>query len=379
MTAVKLRGVTWDHRRAVDPLAGTMAMFQAQYPHVEIEWHSRPLSGFEFASVDTLAADYDLIILDHPFAGAIAASHSLVPLDELLDKGESPFVGPSLDTYRMNGSLWAMPIDAACQVSVSRPDLMQGLGASVPSRWSEVLALGEAARRAGLWLAIGLKGVHGLMTFFTLMANMGSPCASQRDDAFADQRVAREVLAMMRDLLRLCPPNVLDCNSIELHDQMVRRDDLVFCPVVYCYATYAEADQRKPLRFHNLPGPRGHAGSTIGGTGLGVSAFSRHRKEALTYARFAAELATQLAFAGLHGQPAHKQVWEDADVNERFGGCYRDTRATIDACWIRPRFDGYLTLQARGGELVEAHLRGAIEETAMLDELQRLHGGGALS
>ena len=46
------------------------------------------------------------------------------------------------------------------------------------------------------------------------------------------------------------------------------RDDLVSCPAVCCYATYAERDQRKPLRFHDLPGPRGHGGSTIGGTGL---------------------------------------------------------------------------------------------------------------
>ncbi len=354
-------------------------MFRAQFPHIEIEWFSRPLSGFEFTSVDALAADYDLIVLDHPFMGAVAASHSLVPLDGLLSSGENPFVGPSLDTYRMNDSLWAMPIDAACQVSVSRPDLMRRMGIGVPSRWSEVLTLGEAARRAGLWFAIGLKGVHSLMTFFTLMANMGSPCAVRREEEFADHRIAHEVLGIMRGLLRFCPPEVLDWNSIELHNQMVRRDDLAFCPAVYCYATYAEADQRKPLRFHNLPGPRGHAGSTIGGTGLGVSATSRHCKEALAYARFAAKLETQLAFAGLHGQPAHKQVWEDADVNERFGGCYHNTRATIDACWIRPRYDGYLTLQARGGELVEAHLRGAIEETAMLNELQRLHGGGTLS
>ena len=373
MTAVKLRGMTWDHRRAIDPLVGTLPMFRAQFSHIEIEWLSRPLSGFEFTSVDTLAAEYDLIILDHPFAGAIAASHSLVPLDDLLSGGENQFVGPSLDSYRMDGSLWAIPVDAACQVSASRPDLMQKLGNQVPSNWTEVLALGEAARREGLGLAIGLKGVHSLMTFFTLMANVGTPCATRPQEEFADHRAAREVLAMMRDLLRFCPPNVLDWNSIELHDRMVSRDDLMFCPAVYCYATYAEADQLKPLRFHNLPGPRGHAGSTIGGTGLGVSASSRHRKEALAYARFVSGVETQRAFASLHGQPAHKQMWEDADVNQRFGGCYCDTRATIEASWIRPRYDGYLAFQARGGELVEAYLRGMIEETALLNELQRLH------
>ena len=373
MAPVKLRGMTWSHRRAIDPLVGTLPVFHLRFPQVDIEWTARPLSGFEFTSVDALASEYDLIILDHPFAGAIAASHSLLPLDDVLSPGVNPFVGPSLDTYRIDGSVWAVPVDAACQVGVSRPDLMARLDVAVPTNWGEVLALGEAARHVDLWLAIGLNGVHSLMTFFTLMANMGSPCATRRDEEFADRHTALEALAIMRDLLHLCPPGVLDWNSIELHDQMVRRDDLVFCPAVYCYATYAEADQRKPLRFHNWPGPRGCAGSTIGGTGLGVSARSRHPQEALAYARFAAELETQRAFAGLHGQPAHKRVWEDDAINQRFGGCYRDTRATIDSSWVRPRYNGYLTFQGHGGELLEAHLRGDIEAAAVLDKLQLLH------
>ncbi|MFM8551757.1 MAG: extracellular solute-binding protein, partial [Nitrospiraceae bacterium] len=164
---MKLRGMTWGHRRAIDPLAGTIPTFRAQYPNVEVDWQSRPLSGFEFTSVDALAADYDLIILDHPFAGEIAASRSLLPLDELLSPGTNPFVGPSLDSYRMDGSLWAVPVDAAFQSGVSRPDLMQRFGADVPTTWAELLVLGATARRANLWLAIGLHGVHSLMTFFT--------------------------------------------------------------------------------------------------------------------------------------------------------------------------------------------------------------------
>ena len=57
MATVKLRGITWDHRRAIDPLLGTMPMFQAKHPYVEITWSSRPRSGFEFTSVDALALE----------------------------------------------------------------------------------------------------------------------------------------------------------------------------------------------------------------------------------------------------------------------------------------------------------------------------------
>ena len=252
---------------------------------------------------------------------------------------------------------------------------MSSLGSEAPKSWTELIALGAKARRKSMRLAIGLSGVHSLMTFFTLMANLGTPCATAQEEPFADRHTARAVFGLIRELLEFCPPEVFGWNSIRLHDEMVARDDLVFCPAVYCYATYAEADQRRPLRFHDLSGPTGSSGSTIGGTGLAVSAKCKHRQAAFDYVRFAAELATQHAFAEHHGQPARRELWLDEAVNVRFGGCYRDTLATMEGCWIRPRYKGYLAFQERAGELVEAHLRGDVSEDALLSQLERLHAG----
>ena len=372
MEKIRLKGMTWDHRRAIDPLLALQQEFQKECPDVEIEWHARPLSGFEFTPVDDLASDYDLIVLDHPFMGFAARSGCLLALDSL-GLADGDFVGPSIATYRMAGKLWAVPIDAACQVAVSRPDLMARIGQPPPRDWAELIRLGQRAKGQGLLLAIGLKGVHSLMTFFTLMANLGTPCPTRQDAALFEPAAARHALGVMRDLLACCPPEVLDWNSIALHDQMAARSDLVFCPAVYCYATYAEADNVHPLRFHDFPGPSGPRGSTIGGTGLAVSAASYQREAALAYARFAARLSTQTGFAHHHGQPARRECWEDAAINARFGGCYRDTRATMEQCWIRPRYDGYLAFQEAGGDLIESHLRGALGEDALLDRLARLH------
>ena len=373
MAAVRLRGMTWDHRRAIDPLLATQAMFAARHPGIEIEWSSRPLHGFEFTPVAELAREYDMIILDHPFCGDIAASKCLLPLDEVLTaEDRSAFVGPSLGTYVYAGGIWALPMDAACQVAVSRPDLMARLDATAPADWAAMIDLGRRAARHGLKLAIGLRGVHSLMTFFTLCANLEKPCTTSPDQPFADLATARMALSHLRELLALCPAEALDWNSIALHDVMVARDDLLFCPAVYCYATYAEADQRRPLRFHDFPGSRGWHGSTIGGTGLGISAHCRHPEAALTYARFAATAAAQAAFAVNHGQPARLDCWQDAAIDARFRGCYSNTLRTMEGCWIRPRFAGYLGFQAKAGDIIEQHLRGAIGEADLIDRLQRL-------
>jgi multiple sugar transport system substrate-binding protein len=374
MPEVQLRGITWQHRRAIDPLMSTLSLFRSQHPEIDIHWFCRPLHGFEFTPIVDLAKEYDLIVLDHPFVGDIAASSCLLPIEDLIAPDEcAAFVGPSLEGYRFAGRLWAIPIDAACQVAVSRPDLMGKLDQLPPANWNELIRLGHRAAEANLSLAIGLRGVHSLMTFFSLCANLGSPCSVEPHLAFVDPGTARAALAMLRDLVALCPTQCLDWNSIELHEAMVARDDLLFCPAVYCYAIYAEADRRWPLRFHDMPGPRGYHGSTLGGTGLGISAQCRYPEAAKAYVRFAASLPAQFAFARNHGQPALCAIWDDEEINRQFGDCFRATRQTMQSSWVRPRYPGYLDFQAKAGSRIEQHLRGSIPEAGLLDDLAQLH------
>jgi multiple sugar transport system substrate-binding protein len=376
MAKIALRGMTWDHRRAVDPLLTTLPEFRRLNPDIEIDWSARPLHGFEFTPVEQLARAYDLVILDHPFVGDVAAKRYLLPLDGLVDQAlEGAFVGPSLPSYRYGGFLWAVPVDAACQVAVARPDLLAGLDSAPPQSWGQMTALGARARRQGMRLAIALKGVHGLMTFFTLCANLGRGCGHYREEPFVDRATGCQALEAMRELLQFCPTQVLDWSSIALHDAMVAADDLVFCPAVYLYATYAEADTPRPLRFFDIPSLKGASpcGSTIGGTGIGVSRYCAEPEAALAYVRYLIQSATQKAFAAHHGQPARSDAWEDAEINARFGNAFWATRATMDAAWVRPRYAGYLAFQARGGELVEQHLRGHLDSEDLLDRLAALH------
>lgn len=383
MSKIVLRGITWQHRRAVDPLDASLAAFRRVQPDIEISWAARPLAGFEFQPIEELAAAYDLIVLDHPHVGEIARTACLVPLDDVAaDHPEHAFVGPSLDSYRYDGRLWALPLDAACQTAVYRPDLLARCGGTLPRSWAEMLTLGEAAARQGLRLAVALSGVHSLMTFFSLCANLGQPCGASADACLVNQDTARTALEAMRRLVSLSPPEVLDWSSIAVQDAMARRDDLVFCPAVYGFATYAETDNTHRLAYSDFTGLRDpvFAGSTLGGAGLGISARCRHREAAKCYAAFLTSAETQLDFTAHHGQPARREAWGDVAANERFHGFYRDTLTTIENAWIRPRHVGYLAFQHAAGELIEGHLRGDVSEAALLSGLPRLYirNGGAL-
>jgi multiple sugar transport system substrate-binding protein len=378
MPNVVLRGITWAHRRAIDPLIGVQPRFRRHHPDIEVTWETRSLSGFEFDPIARLAEQFDLIVLDHPFVGDIAASGCLLPLEQAVEGlSTDTFVGPSLEAYRYAGHIWAVPVDAAAQVALYRPDVLAALDAAVPQTWEEALVLGQRALTVGHWLAVAFAGVHGLMTFFSLCANLGRACACEPGAPFVDRAVAREALHAMRRLRESCPPQALEWNSIDVHEAMVARNDIAYCPAVYGYATYGEADVPRRLQFADFPGlgRRSVAGSTLGGTGVGVSAHTAHCAAALAYAGFLGERETQLTFAAFHGQPARMDAWNDSDIDKRFGGFFSGTRATLEGAWIRPRYARYIEFQEAGGRLVEAHLRNELGEARLLSELEALHAG----
>ncbi len=72
-------------------------------------------------------------------------------------------MGPSFGSYCYAGHQWALPLDAAAQICVVRPDLMGGR--PPPVTWQEVAA---AAREVPFTLVQG--GPHALLTLLAICA-----------------------------------------------------------------------------------------------------------------------------------------------------------------------------------------------------------------
>jgi len=373
---VRLRGLTWDHPRAVRPLAAAERILKRLHPSVELEWEVQPLSGFESRSIEEAARGYDLLIFDHPHVGEARAHAALTPLDEVLaaaSLADADFMGPSLASYRWEGSVWGLPLDAACQVSCARPDLLGSLGVQRPPlRWSEVIELGERARSRGLHLCCGLGGVHALMCLLTLCANQGAPLVEEPRRSIMDRGAARRSLEALAALASLCPPEALDWSSIDVQEAMCARNDLIFCPLVFGFASYSSIRRAVRLEYGPLPGLDGQTGSTLGGAGIGISAHSPHAEEALAIAVTLIGEALQIdLIPSEEGQPGRREAWYVHEVDERAGGFYSGTRATLERAWIRPRFNGYMSFQRAGGPVVEHYLRGRTDADDALDQLER--------
>ena len=66
---VLLTGIAWDHSRAFPPLVATAQRYEETHPGVRIRWEKRTLDEFGHMPIDQFAHKFDLIVVDHPWAG----------------------------------------------------------------------------------------------------------------------------------------------------------------------------------------------------------------------------------------------------------------------------------------------------------------------
>jgi multiple sugar transport system substrate-binding protein len=116
--SIKLTGITWDHTRGYAPMPATAQAYHKEHPGVEIVWEKRTLHDFGAFDVEQLAQRFDLVVLDHPWAGFMAARKCYIPLEqyvskEAMDDLARNTVGPSHRSYEWAGHQWAFAIDAS--------------------------------------------------------------------------------------------------------------------------------------------------------------------------------------------------------------------------------------------------------------------------
>ena len=359
-----LKGMTWSHPRGFDPMVATSEEWQ-RWTGVSIQWDQRSLQDFESFPVEELARAYDLIVIDHPHVGQVTAEGCLAPLDDNPDLARNS-VGASYRSYNFEGRQWAYPIDAAAQVQAHRADLTEPA-----NDWADVLAMARAGA-----LVLPMLPPHSLMTFYTLAANFGHPCATVHGDLIAADAGA-ETIARLAELTALIEPSNFALDPIAASEAMTRENAVVaVMPFGYGYVSYARDGFRAHrLSFADIPLP-GHRGSALGGTGIAVSAFSAHRAEAKAYAAWVASSEVQRGlYAASGGQPGHAAAWDDDAVNADTHEFYRATRKTLEASYVRPRHRGYMAFQAAASKRLNAGLLSREPAAVVIADLNAMFRG----
>ncbi len=368
--SIVLRGMTWDHPRGYDPLAACSAAWFAR-SRVRITWERRSLQDFESFPVGELAARYDLIVIDHPHVGQVTREGCLAPLGDAADceRLAGGAVGASVQSYFWGQWLWALPIDAAAQVQAWRPDRVPG---PLPD-WVSVLALAAEGK-----VLCPLRPPHNLMALFTLSGLAGYPGRGHAGDLL-EPGAGQEAYVRLSELFSRLDPVCLAMDPIAVLERMAGSDPSAVCtPLIYGYVSYSRSGAHgAPIAFGDLaPLVRGgsRSGSALGGTGIAVSARSPEREAAIEFARWVADAEAQSGpYLAGGGQPAHRAAWEDPFANRESIDFFRNTRATLEGAWIRPRQAGYMTFQVAAAERLNEALATREPAAVVIAAINRLY------
>ena len=372
---IVLNGITWNHSRGFVSVVATAQRFSEMNPHIEINWKKRSLQEFADAPIADLAETYDLLVIDHPWAGFAAASGILTPLQEhipshFLEDQAMNSVGKSHQSYIFDGNQCALAIDAATPVASYRADLLVKYGLNVPQTWNDLLELA----RQGYVIMPGIP-IDTLMNWYMICSSLGEDPFEETEWKVSDE-IALEALERLRELTNLCPSEIFDRNPIATYNILSSQDDYVYCPFAYGYSNYSRRGYAPHLlTFDDLVtiADNGRCRSTLGGTGLAISSKSRVIDVAVEYAMFTASpMVQQTLFMQSGGQPGHRSAWIDENTNRLTNDYFKNTLPALDRAYLRPRFPKYLHFQDHGGDIIRDYNMNGSDPRGVLSKLKDL-------
>lgn len=368
-----LKGMTWDHPRGYDCVVAAAQLYHQQ-TGVEVQWRKRSLQAFADAPILDLAQRYDFIVLDHPHVGQIAETGALLALPESAGDGSS--LGGSEESYVWGGKRWAYALDAACQMAVHRPDLIQQL----PQRWEQFLQPEAGAFRP----LTPLLPVDAFDMLMTIVAGRGEADLPRSPDAFVSEANGLYALAVLRALYDLGPSEQAAMNPIAVLETLAGGDEFACAPCLFGYVNYArEGFRPHRLQYFDLPLCEGFAASKaiLGGAGIGVSAQTADPEAAIAFAQWITSEPVQSGvYLDNNGQPANRHTWLAQRQNPALSPFFEGGFRTIDTAWTRPRdvwFLGFVDDVCAIMPEFFHHATAAETFLARLNSLYRHHRQGA--
>jgi multiple sugar transport system substrate-binding protein len=375
MAAIVLQGITWGHSRGITPLLAASQRYSELHPGIEIQWTKRTLQEFADFPIEKLTEVYDLLIIDHPWVGCAAATNCALPLDKYLSKEYlqdqiENSVGYSHHSYNYNNSQWALAIDAATPAASFRKDLLDKNNITLPQTWQEVIELAKKGK-----VAVPAIPIDILMNFYSFcIAHGHAPFVSE--EKVIDTETGLLAIEAMKELYALVDKKMFTCNPIAVAELMSSTDDYWYCPFAYCYSNYSRIGYAKNiLHYADVVLVNGRKlQTTIGGTGLSVSAFSKHTATAVDFAQWIVSGEIQRTLYVQHGgQPGHRSAWTDTDSNNLTHDFFRNLLPVMDNGYTRPRYNGYLHFQDNAGTPLQKCIMGNTDPVKAINEMNKIY------
>ena len=374
--------------------------FEREHPGVRIDLVEGPQATDLRENIYTaslLARDptFDLVYMDVTWTAKLAAAGWLVPLDPWIGPAErAEFLPAAVAAGEYEGTLFRLPVRTDVGLLYYRRDMLRAAGLAPPQTFAD---LERVARRLQtppvVWGFVWQgKQYEGLVcNYLELLSGCGGHWVDPVTlDVGLDQPEALEALAFMVSCVRggLSPPGVATYEEEE--SRRLFQDGRALFLRSWPYAWQLAQRQGSPLRgrvgvLPMVHAPGGSSAGTLGGWGLGISAYSRHAPLALAFIRAITSLEGQRMLCAPTGYaPARKAAYDARELREANPFLAELEKLHGDAV-LRPPIPQYalasdilqrhLSAALAGSEAPERALRKAATETRAMLEVSRTVAG----
>ncbi len=214
------------------------------------------------------------------------------------------------------------------------------------------------------------------MTFFTLSANLGLPCAAVKlGDLICPGHGAR-IFMTMREIASLIEPACFGMDPIAVLEQMAAANSTVmYSPLIYGYVNYAIRGFRPNLiAFADIPaaGGNGPVGSALAPALPFPRSQPTVRPGSISPTGLPAERCSGDPMPGLAVNPGMRPPgMTKGSMPVRL--ISMAMRTTLEGAWVRPRHNGYMAFQQAASDRLNAGLvEGYTSRRNVIDDLNRL-------
>lgn len=303
--------------------------FEAAHPGARVDLVEGPESTDlreDLYTASLLARDptFDLVYMDVIWTAKFAAAGWLRPLDGEVPVAELAAMLPAArEAGRWHGRLYRLPVRTDVGVLYGRRDLLEASGRGMPETFDAFFAAAHAlqsppARWGWVWQGRQYEGL--VCNYLEVLRGCGGFWVDPATlEVGLDRPAAARALALLRRAVAkggISPPGVTTYQEEE--GRRLFQDGRAVFLRNWPYAWALVQGKDSPVAGRVAVAPMPHepgreSGVTLGGWGLGVSAYSRHPELALAFARSTLTLASQRLLCGPTGfAPARIEAYRDS-------------------------------------------------------------------
>ncbi len=304
-----------------------VSAFEAANPDIKVNYVELPDSSNDrLKTINTVLqagdASIDVFAGDVVWPPIFASAGWVIPFDEYLEADElNEYLAGPLSAFEMQGKTYGLPFMADAGALYYRKDLLEKYGKEVPKTWAELMQTAKEIVDQE-----GNPDLKGFVSYWkqneSLTSSMleiywekGGRVINDDGTSAIDQALLEETLTDMKKMMDdgLTAAGIETFGTKEARDVVCAGDAVFARDWLSGYGPFNNAETSKVAGNMGLAPLPGYG--CLGGWGVMVSNFSKHKAEAVEFAKFRANYESQMtAFDLVDIKPTLKKIYEDPEI-----------------------------------------------------------------